>query len=131
MRRYLSREEVADILGVRSASIASYRYFPEADVTIGNTRGWKESTIEKFMALREDTPRPSAAQVARLTRAESRHYLDRAEFAERIGVTVRTLAGYPLPVPDVQVGNRKGWSPNTVDAWQARRPNARTHTKVG
>lgn len=130
MRRYLSREEVADILGIRSASIASYRHFPEADVTVGKTRGWRENTIEKFMALREIAPKPSAAQVARLTRAESKHYLDRNEFAERIGVRIGTLSGYPLPVPDVQIGNRKGWSLGTIDAWQARRPNARTHAEA-
>lgn len=130
MRRYLSREEVAEILGIRSASIASYRFFPEPDATVGSTRGWRETTIEKFMALREEFPRPTAAQVARLTRAEPRHYLDRQEFADRIGVRIGTLSGYPLPVPDVQIGNRKGWSTETIDAWQARRPGARKRQEV-
>lgn len=126
MKRYLSREEFAEILGVRSASIASYKYFPEPDATIGATRGWREVTVEKFLALREETAHPTAAQVARLTRAASRHYLDRKEFAERIGVAIGTLAGYSLPVPDAQVGGRKGWSEKTVDLWQACRPNARS-----
>lgn len=50
------------------------------------------------------------------------HYLSRAEFAERIGVRPATLGRYALPDPDATIGNVRGWSPETVDRWQAGRP---------
>ena len=50
------------------------------------------------------------------------HYLSRAEFAERIGVKPDTMSRYKLPEPDVTIGNTRGWSVETVDAWNAERP---------
>jgi len=49
-------------------------------------------------------------------------YLSRAEFATRIGVKPDSLNHYPLPEPDALIGERKGWLPATIDAWNRRRP---------
>lgn len=51
-----------------------------------------------------------------------KRYLSRAEFAERIGVLTGTLSRYKLPEPDVMIGSTRGWSAETVDAWNASRP---------
>lgn len=51
-----------------------------------------------------------------------KHYLSRAEFAERIGVNPSTLGRYKLPDPDATVGTARGWLPETVDAWNEARP---------
>lgn len=49
-------------------------------------------------------------------------YLTSSEFAERIGVSPNTLKRYDLPPVDAHLGNRRGWLPQTVDDWNARRP---------
>lgn len=42
--RYLSRKEVASLLGIKPDSLARYP-LPEPDATIGEVRGWREQTI--------------------------------------------------------------------------------------
>lgn len=50
-------------------------------------------------------------------------YLGQKEIAERLGMSsVRSLSGIELPPHDVEIGNRKGWKPETIDAWHAERP---------
>lgn len=53
-------------------------------------------------------------------------YYSRTDLAEYIGVSVKTLANYKLPEPDVIIGlagrGTKGWTKDTIDAWQAARP---------
>lgn len=49
-------------------------------------------------------------------------YLSRAELAERIGVKPDTLSRYKLPEPDAMIGDTRGWTEATVDAWNAARP---------
>ncbi|WP_280499005.1 XRE family transcriptional regulator [Nocardia cyriacigeorgica] len=53
-------------------------------------------------------------------------YLGMKAFAERVGLSKRTLEGYKLPPEDavIEVGDRpvRGWLPETIDAWNARRP---------
>lgn len=49
-------------------------------------------------------------------------YLNRSEFAERIGVKPDTLNRYNLPEHDVIVGGRRGWTIETIDRWNASRP---------
>jgi len=50
-------------------------------------------------------------------------YLGRVEVAERIGLkSVRSMSGMTLPPHDVEIGVHKGWTPDTIDAWQANRP---------
>lgn len=49
-------------------------------------------------------------------------YLSRPEVAARIGVKPDTLNRYRLPPHDAEIGRLKGWSPGTVDEWNAQRP---------
>lgn len=51
MFRFLSRKEVAQMLGVKTDSINGYD-LPEADAMIGTHRGWLQESIEKFKANR-------------------------------------------------------------------------------
>lgn len=58
----------------------------------------------------------------------TRRYLSTSEFAARIGVHRHTLTKYKLPPPDALIGTVRGWLPETVDAWQARRPGRGART---
>lgn len=51
-----------------------------------------------------------------------KRYLSLTEVARRLGVTKGALARYKLPAPDVVVGSIRGWSEQTIDEWNARRP---------
>jgi predicted DNA-binding transcriptional regulator AlpA len=53
-------------------------------------------------------------------------YLSVTEFADRAGLSRNTIKAYAMvpgriPEPDAMVGRVKGWLPETVDAWMARR----------
>ena len=52
-------------------------------------------------------------------------YLSRKQFAERIGVQQTTLSRYNRPDHDAQVGEVRGWLPETVDTWESQRPKHR------
>lgn len=49
-------------------------------------------------------------------------YLSRTELADRIGVKPDTLGRYKLPEPDAMIGTTRGWTVETIDAWNASRP---------
>ncbi len=49
-------------------------------------------------------------------------FLSRTEFAERIGVLNGTLSRYALPEPDALIGTTRGWTAETIDAWNEARP---------
>lgn len=51
-------------------------------------------------------------------------YLNKAEFAQRIGIQPDSLHSkkYKLPPEDAVIGDRKGWLPSTVDKWNENRP---------
>lgn len=52
-----------------------------------------------------------------------RTYLGRSEVATYLGLKgLRSLTNVALPPPDAQIGDRKGWLPETIDAWNAARP---------
>lgn len=54
---------------------------------------------------------------------EPQHYLGRTEVAKYLGLAgLPSLTGVELPPPDVIVGDRKGWSTETIDEWNAKRP---------
>lgn len=57
-------------------------------------------------------------------------YLSLAEFAERVGVSVDTLKTYKLPEADVLVGRYRGWSEETADHWNSRRPGRGARTDL-
>lgn len=52
------------------------------------------------------------------------HYLGKSAFAARIGVKPDTLNRLKLPPPDAMIGDIRGWLPETVDTWNARRPGS-------
>jgi hypothetical protein len=47
MIRYLSRTEVAEHIGVKPDTLSRYK-LPPPDAMIGDTRGWKPSTIDRW-----------------------------------------------------------------------------------
>lgn len=49
--KYLSRSEVAAVVGVKPDTLNRYR-LPEPDALIGTTRGWLPETIEAWNAER-------------------------------------------------------------------------------
>jgi hypothetical protein len=49
--RYLSRAELAERIGVKSASLGRYR-LPEPDAMIGDIRGWLPETVDAWNASR-------------------------------------------------------------------------------
>ncbi|RRD59269.1 XRE family transcriptional regulator [Leucobacter sp. OH1287] len=51
MIRYLSRSEVAELLGVKPDTLNRYK-LPEPDAMIGRARGWLPETIEEWDANR-------------------------------------------------------------------------------
>lgn len=70
-----------------------------------------------------------------------RPYLSLAQFAARIGVQPKTMSRYKLPIPDVIVGpvnddgsiprgTVRGWTPDTVDCWNANRPGRGARTDL-
>lgn len=68
----------------------------------------------------------------------TREYLGTAAVAERAGLAVATVRSYILkglmPVADVIIttpsGPLRGWSPETIDAWQASRPGQGARTDL-
>lgn len=61
-----------------------------------------------------------------LTVCEVQKYLSVTEVADRAGLsrnTIKFYSQYPgrLPEPDAMVGRVKGWLPETIDAWMAKR----------
>lgn len=50
------------------------------------------------------------------------HYMSFTEVAEYLGVAKGALGNYRLPEPDVYVGKTRGWSRETIEAWNAARP---------
>lgn len=46
-RRYLSRKEFAERIGVSADSLGRYK-LPEPDAIIGATRGWLPATIDRW-----------------------------------------------------------------------------------
>ncbi|MDI9900522.1 helix-turn-helix transcriptional regulator [Rhodococcus sp. IEGM 1409] len=68
-------------------------------------------------------------------------YLSRAQLAERIGLSSDSLSRYKLPTPDVVIGpvnddgtiprgSTRGWTPETVDEWNANRPGRGARTDL-
>jgi len=50
-------------------------------------------------------------------------YLGRTEVAHYLGLkTLRSMTHIVLPPHDAQIGDRKGWLPETIDAWRETRP---------
>jgi len=46
--RFLSRAEIADLLGVSLSTVKQYADFPQPDVMVGRNQGWAEATIRAW-----------------------------------------------------------------------------------
>ena len=65
MSDMLSTREVAELVGVKPASIRRYRVrgtFPEPDGYVGVTPWWYRSTVEAWLAKRPPVGRPPKSQ---------------------------------------------------------------------
>ena len=50
-------------------------------------------------------------------------FLGRTDVAHYLGMkSIRSLAKVKLPPHDAEIGERKGWTPATIDDWKAQRP---------
>lgn len=50
-------------------------------------------------------------------------YMGRTEVAHYLGLAgLASLTGVTLPPPDAVIGDRKGWTAETIDEWNANRP---------
>jgi hypothetical protein len=49
-------------------------------------------------------------------------YLGVKQVAERLGITSGGLLNLKLPEPDAMIGRTRGWLPETIDGWNAKRP---------
>jgi len=77
-------------------------------------------TAEEIEAAVDDA---APVPVAHKDSSEPVHYLGRTEVAYYLGLAgLPSLTGVELPPPDVMIGDRKGWSPKTIDEWNAKRP---------
>lgn len=67
------------------------------------------------MELLDDPPAPPGKPVLK--------FLGRTEVAYYLGMrSINSLAKVTLPPHDAEIGERKGWTPETIDAWKAQRP---------
>ena len=44
------------------------------------------------------------------------------QVTERLGITSGGLLNLKLPEPDAMIGRTRGWLPETIDGWNAKRP---------
>jgi predicted DNA-binding transcriptional regulator AlpA len=61
-----------------------------------------------------------------LTVRSVQKFLSVTEVADKVGLSRNTVKSYSripgrLPEPDALVGNVRGWLPETIDEWNARR----------
>lgn len=57
-------------------------------------------------------------------------FLSLRQFAARVGVSPATLNKYKLPAADAEIDGRRGWLPETIDAWSAARPGQGARTDL-
>jgi len=49
-------------------------------------------------------------------------YMSVTDVAKRLGISTAAVSAYKLPQPDATIGRTRGWLPETIDQWNARRP---------
>ena len=129
MIRYLGIGDFAKRVGVAPVTLSTgydkRGTLPPPNAVIDGTRGWLPETIDEWNARRPGK-RPRENPDWFVMVHSTIHYLGTVGFAARIGVKADTLNRYKLPLPDAQIGRFRGWLPQTVDEWNARRPGKRT-----
>ena len=51
-------------------------------------------------------------------------YLSVTDVSKRLGISTAAVSAYKLPQPDALIGRTRGWLPETIDQWNAQRPDA-------
>ena len=89
----------------RAATVGDYR----AEFTTGH------GTRIRYAIQRVKLPQP---------------FLSITQVAEHLGVAASTLSRYKLPSPDATIGTTRGWTPETIDNWNASRPGRGARTDL-
>jgi len=110
---FLNGAQVASRLGRTRGWLATVE-LPTHDAQIGDRKGWAAETVDAWGA-HQPLGRRDEKLVLR--------FLSRTEVAKYLGMRgYHSLSGVELPAPDALIGDCKGWTPATIDAWQAARP---------
>lgn len=80
-------------------------------------REWRERLETNGFDPDEVAPRPKAVK-----------YFTRTDIARRLGLHQQTLMSAKLPPADVILGDRRGWTGKTVEAWIHTRGKRATKT---
>lgn len=125
-----------------AAIIALTDYLLDAGVTVADdpTEPQRRATEGGFAA---QFYAPDGTRIAYeiRQRKDAEHYLNLAQFEERLGMARGSLSKYRLPDPDVVVGpvnddgsiprgTARGWLPETIDEWNAARPGQGRRTDL-
>jgi hypothetical protein len=117
--RLLNISQAAKHTGVKEHWIVERRVvpFPQPDAMVGPIKefdgeeGWLRSTLDRW------NHRPNLGR----NWGPPVRFVNRYWLAEYLGLAGRSpLAGIELPPPDVLIGRREGWRPETVDEWAVK-----------
>lgn len=130
--RYLTVPQVGEYIGVSRGTMQKYQaIMPVEDARIGTLPVWLPDTIDQWNQLRPGR-RPSTENRDWLKQIPPRpviEYLAGPQIAERLNMSRSTIAGYrrrdKFPPPDATTDTLDGWLPQSIDAWNARRPGKR------
>lgn len=126
---YLGPGEVAERLNLSRNTLNSYGRkgkLPRPNAMIGDIRGWLPETVDEWNKRRPGRGwRAQNVEDWHVMTHSTIRFLSAPEFAARIGVQRDTLNRYKLPPTDAVIGDVRGWLPQTVDEWNARRPGQR------
>lgn len=118
-----------------------FDHFIDAGITIADdpTAQQRTATTGGFSAQFDG---PDGTRIAYAIRhIRTVHYLNLAQFEERLGMARGSLSKFRLPDPDVVVGpvnddgsiprgTARGWTPETIDEWNAARPGQGRRTDL-
>lgn len=51
--RFMSRNDIAEYLGVTLSTVKKYVDFPPPDVIVGRNQGWAKETVDEWVARRQ------------------------------------------------------------------------------
>jgi predicted DNA-binding transcriptional regulator AlpA len=122
---YLTTAGFADLLGLSVSTIEGYSRngkLPAPDARAGRYKGYLPQTIEEWERRRPGVRTPRADENWHIFPHSTITYLTVPEFAERIGVVRGAMNRYKLPPEDARIGAIRCYLPQTIDAWNERRP---------
>lgn len=131
--KYLGRSQIAKRLGFPSKHYLQGVVMPPHDAEFGDRKGWTEETVDKWVApldLTEPHPYARMALLRDYSRSISHpkpkptKFLGRMQIGPYLGLKSGNSIGNSVALPphDAEIDNRKGWTTETIDAWQRSRP---------